>query len=59
MIGGVVGFRGLAVRMGVMTKLELTKVLPLSMSGIIGGYNKVVDRGKLKRLAERISNQFE
>ncbi|KYZ76132.1 hypothetical protein AXX12_06730 [Anaerosporomusa subterranea] len=47
-----------AVRMGVMTKTELTKVLPLSMSGIIGGYNKVVDRDELKRLAEKISKQF-
>ena len=41
-----------------MTKTELTKVLPLSMSGIIGGYNKVVDRDELKRLAEKVSKQF-
>ena len=44
-----------AVRMGVMTKTELTKVLPLSMSGIISGYNKVVDRDEMKRLADTIS----
>jgi hypothetical protein len=43
--------------MGVMTKPELTKVLPLSMSGIIVGYNKVFDRDELKRLAERISKK--
>ena len=42
-----------------MTKTELTKVLPLSMSGIIGGYNNVVDRDERKLLAERISKLFE
>lgn len=47
-----------AVRMAVMTKTELTKVLPLSMSGIIRGYNKVVDNDDLKRLAEKISNDL-
>lgn len=46
------------VRMGVMTKTELTNVLPLSMSGIISGYNKVDDRDGLRRLAEQISKQF-
>ncbi|QDR83421.1 hypothetical protein [Sporomusa termitida] len=47
-----------AVRMGVMTKTELTKMLSLSMSEIIRGYNKVVDRDELKRLAEKISNNL-
>ena len=58
----VVGARNIliyaAVRMGVMAKTELTKLLPLSMSGIIGGYNKVIVRDELKRLAEKISKQF-
>jgi len=48
----------LAIQFGVMTKTELSRILPLSLVGIIKSYNKVHQEEKLHQKAEELCEKF-